>query len=187
MEGNGPRGGTPIAMNVILVSSDPVALDATVCRMVDLNPEYVPTTSYGMEVGMGTYKEDEIEIFGESIEDFKVKDFNVVREPVKPMKSGGAFTKIANQLFVPRPYIETEKCVKCGVCVLMCPVNPKAVHWDTIQDDAGIKKENKAKPPVYSYDRCIRCYCCQELCPESVIRIKVPILRKIFGSKSIER
>jgi len=186
MEGNGPRGGTPKAMNVILVSSDPVALDATVCRMVDLNPEFVPTTSYGMEVGMGTYKEDEIEILGESIEAFKVKDFNVVREPVKAMKVGGVFTKVANRLFVPRPYIEASECVKCGVCVLMCPVNPKAVHWD-VKSEEGTKKENKSKPPVYSYDRCIRCYCCQELCPESAIHIKVPLLRKVFGSKSVTK
>ena len=46
MEGNGPRGGKPRAMNVLLFSSDPVALDATACRMIGLDPEFVPTTLY---------------------------------------------------------------------------------------------------------------------------------------------
>ena len=32
MEGNGPRGGTPKKMNILLFSSDPVALDATVLQ-----------------------------------------------------------------------------------------------------------------------------------------------------------
>ena len=71
MEGNGPRGGTPKNMNVILLSSDPIALDATVCRMVELNPEFVPTIVFGKEAGLGTYIEDEIEILGESLDSLK--------------------------------------------------------------------------------------------------------------------
>ncbi len=53
MEGNGPRGGKPLAMNCLIISTDAVALDATVCRMVNLKPEYVPTTKnrYGIRNG----------------------------------------------------------------------------------------------------------------------------------------
>ncbi|MBN1998724.1 DUF362 domain-containing protein, partial [candidate division KSB1 bacterium] len=54
MEGNGPRGGTPINTGVFLLSTDPVALDATVCRLLDINPEIVPTTRLGYEMGLGT-------------------------------------------------------------------------------------------------------------------------------------
>lgn len=188
MEGNGPRGGTPRAMNVLLISSDPVALDATVCRIVDLDPEFVPTTYYGMEVGMGTYKADEIEILGASLEDVKKTDFDVVRVPLKGSNDAsgpansivGKFGKMLNKAVVPKPVIQSDKCVKCGVCVLMCPVNPKAVNWSK-KDGQEVKSE----PPVYDYNRCIKCYCCQELCPESAISIKVPFLRKVFGSRSV--
>jgi uncharacterized protein (DUF362 family) len=38
MEGNGPRGGKPRKMNILLFSDDPIALDATVCRLIDVNP-----------------------------------------------------------------------------------------------------------------------------------------------------
>lgn len=174
MEGNGPRGGNPKPMNVLLFSSDPVALDATVCRIVDLNPEFVPTTKIGQEVGMGTYLEDEIELVGDNIDLFIEKNFNVVKEDVKPFKQSRGSRLISN-LLVPKPYIIEDKCVKCGVCVNMCPINPKAIDWNN---------NNKKQPPIYNYDNCIRCYCCQELCPESAIKLRVPHLRRLLGHKS---
>lgn len=170
MEGNGPRGGTPKKMNLLLFSSDPVALDSTVCRIVDVNPEYVPTVKYGSEEGLGTYIESEIEILGDKIEDFYDGSFNVKRSPLEPFKQGNAIKYIQNML-VPKPKINREKCIKCGVCVKMCPVEPKAVDWN---------KGDKSKAPSHAYNKCIRCYCCQELCPESAITLNVPLIRKII-------
>lgn len=171
MEGNGPRGGTPKKMNLLLFSSDPVALDATVCRIINLDPKFVPTIKYGKEVGSGTYLENEIEIVGDDLKSFINADFKVKREPAA---TGGAFSslKIFKNSFVPRPQIDESKCIMCEVCVKMCPVNPKALDWHD-----GVK----SKPPSYMYGRCIRCYCCQELCPESAIQLKVPPLRRLFS------
>ena len=45
MEGNGPRSGDPKRMNVLLLSSDPIALDATACRIIDLTPRSCPQHS----------------------------------------------------------------------------------------------------------------------------------------------
>lgn len=173
MEGNGPRGGSPLAMNVIIVSTDPVALDATVCRMIHLDPSLVPTTKMGEESGMGTYQEENIELVGNPIEMFMTDVFDVDRKPIRPYNPL-SFMRFVNNLTVPKPYIIEDKCVKCGVCVLMCPVPDKAVNWD-----AG----NKKQPPIYNYKQCIRCYCCQELCPESAIELDVPLLRKMFDRR----
>jgi uncharacterized protein (DUF362 family)/Pyruvate/2-oxoacid:ferredoxin oxidoreductase delta subunit len=174
MEGNGPRGGTPRKMNVVIFSTDPIAMDATVCRLMNVDPELLLTNKVGMEMGAGTYLENEIELLGDPIESFIAKDFDVNREPVKPFKPKSGINVIKNAL-VPRPYIIAEKCVKCGVCVNMCPVTPKAVDWHD---------GNKGNPPSYKYERCIRCYCCQELCPESAIHLKVPFIRRVFGKKN---
>ena len=171
MEGNGPRGGTPRKMNVLLFSTDPIALDATECRLMNLDPSLVLTNKVGMESGAGTYLEEDIVILGDPIESFIAKDFKVNREPVKPFKPSGGINVIKNAL-VPKPYIIENKCVRCGVCVNMCPVTPKAVDWHD---------GNKKNPPTYKYERCIRCYCCQELCPESAIHLKVPFIRRVFG------
>jgi len=53
MEGNGPFGGKQRRMNVLLFSTDPVALDAIACKMIDLNPEFVPTSKPGEKSGLG--------------------------------------------------------------------------------------------------------------------------------------
>jgi len=70
MEGNGPRGGRPKRMDVLLFSSDPVALDATVCRMIGLEPQSVPTIEAGMKSGLGTCMETNIEMLGDDLKQF---------------------------------------------------------------------------------------------------------------------
>jgi len=177
MEGNGPRGGTPRAMNVLLFSTDPVALDATACRLINLNPLYVPTTVIGSETGAGNYLEEDIEIVGDDLKDFICSDFIcsdfiVNRTPVKSAKKS-SIVRFLNNRLVPKPFIIVEKCTQCGTCVNSCPVEGKAVNW---------LNGDHTKPPVYDYQKCIRCYCCQEMCPESAIVLKTPIIRKMGNS-----
>jgi ferredoxin len=150
---------------VLLFSGDPVALDATVCRIVGLKPESIPTLELGRKSGLGTYLESEIELLGDDISQFFRVDFEVKKSDPPPRKIPGLFTNI----LVNKPIINKDGCVMCGVCVDMCPVTPKVLDWD---------RGDKTKPPVYDYNRCIRCYCCQELCPESTIVVKVPFLRR---------
>jgi len=69
-EGNGPRSGKLKRLNVLLLSNDPVALDAIACRIIDLNPDIVPTSEPGEKACLGTYRVDNVEILGESIESF---------------------------------------------------------------------------------------------------------------------
>lgn len=173
MEGNGPRGGKPKKMNILLFSTDPVALDATVCRIINVNPEYSYTIRFGKEAGLGVYDSSAIELLGDPIENFIDSTFDVERQSIKPYKPGGAIQFLKNRL-VPKPSIIHSKCVKCGICNQVCPVNPKAIEW--------LAADQKV-PPTYKYERCIRCYCCQELCPESAIVLKVPFIRRFFSKK----
>lgn len=170
MEGNGPRGGTPRQMNLLLFSEDPIALDATVCRLVALDPEHVPTIQYGYEFGAGTWNENEIELVGDPFDSFLDREFEIERKPIKRFRSGGIVGWVNNRL-VPKPVIDTDQCTLCGTCVQMCPLEPSAVNW---------KNGDKEQPPVYLYTACIRCYCCQELCPESAIRSVKPPLRRLI-------
>lgn len=173
MEGNGPRGGNPKQMNVLLFSQDPVALDATVCKIISIKPEFIPTLVAGKFAGLGTFLEDEIELLGDPIETFINLAFDIEREKIKPYEPRKVMSFLKNRL-VPKPTIIESKCTRCGTCVQVCPVSPKAVDWH-----AG----NKKNPPSYKYDRCIRCYCCQELCPENAVYLKAPFVRRLFRKR----
>ena len=168
MEGNGPGSGDPVPMNVLLMSTDPVALDSVFSRLVYLKPEMVPTNYHGEKMGLGTWKEEEITLLtpdgeismAEAVKKYGNPVFNVDRTEVRK----NIWTKMAGALkiFQKKPYIEADKCVRCGICVQSCPVPEKAVDF----------RKGKGKPPVYDYRKCIRCFCCQEMCPKKAIKVK---------------
>lgn len=170
MEGNGPRGGNPVKMGFILLSKDPVALDTVMCRSIGFNPILLPTNTIGARYGLGNSNPDEIEVIGDPIESFINPHFDVLREPIPSQPQYRVPTFLKNALF-PRPVIKRERCVRCGTCVEVCPVDPKAMNWKGAKGD---------EVPSYTYKRCIRCFCCQEICPESAIYIKYPPLRKLL-------
>lgn len=168
MEGNGPGAGDPVDMKVMLMSRDPVALDSVFSRLVHLKPSMVPTCYHGEKMGLGTWKEEEIELLTpdgeismeEAVSKYGNPKFNVDR---RVMKSGiwERMAKVLN-IFQKKPYIQKDQCIRCGICVKSCPVPGKAVDF----------KNGKENPPVYDYKKCIRCFCCQEMCPESAIKVK---------------
>ena len=208
MEGNGPGSGDPVAMNLILMSTDPVALDSVFARLVYLKSEMVPTNYHGEKMGLGNCREENIEVvvveenpstsavrdegseitgrekqhqnanvsvdkkqigidvvcnvisMEALIEKYGNPNFNVDRTKVR----NNVWTKLAKALniFQKKPYIEPDKCIRCGICVNSCPVPGKAVDF----------QNGKNNPPVYDYKKCIRCFCCQEMCPKKAIKVK---------------
>jgi uncharacterized protein (DUF362 family)/NAD-dependent dihydropyrimidine dehydrogenase PreA subunit len=170
MQGNGPRNGDPFQMNVLLFSADPIALEAVMCRMIDLKVDFVPTMKPGLDWGLGTYIFDQIELVGDDVEPLVNKSFNVKRSPVKSVTDSKTVPFVKN-LISPRPVIDQQKCIRCGMCVRACPANPKAVDWHD---------GDQVKAPSYKYERCIRCFCCQEICPEGAISVVTPPLGRLL-------
>jgi uncharacterized protein (DUF362 family)/Pyruvate/2-oxoacid:ferredoxin oxidoreductase delta subunit len=169
MEGNGPRSGDPRPMQVLILSADPVAVDATFCRLVAMDPTYVPTTLVGQQQGLGRFGEDEIDCVGEPVEDLVDPQFKVIRKPTYSNASYAHYNIIKNAV-LPRPVIDESKCVRCGACVEACPVPDKALRFEN----------GRQRPPQYRYDLCIRCYCCHEMCPERAIEKQTPFLGRIL-------
>ncbi len=170
MEGNGPRNGTSRAVHVLLFSIDPVALDATAARIMNLDTNLVPTLSWARKWEIGQV--DNIEIVGDDLESFIVSDYDANRHKGSTTKGEpGLMKQIFKNWIIPRPVIKSEKCTRCGTCVSICPVSPKAVDWHS-----GDHK----KAPTYHYDDCIRCYCCQETCPAEAIQVHIPPLGRLL-------
>lgn len=163
MEGNGPASGTPTYMNVLIFSDDPIALDATFCKLINLDPRNVPTVYYGEKLNLGNRHEEDIEIVGvESLVNYIRKDFDVIRDG----QDESLKWKLIKHLkwISRRPVIDKVKCTKCGVCVKTCPLEKTAVDFVSDRRDSA---------PVYDYKACIRCYCCQEMCPAGAITTKL--------------
>ena len=176
MEGNGPSSGTPVNMNVLLFSEDPVALDAVFAALVHLSPEAIPTCVSGAKAGLGVMDAEAIEILtpdaaltlAEAQEKFGKPDFDVFRGVIR---KGFLFNFMPLLPFLQhRPKADMKKCIACGVCEESCPVPEKAV------------RSGKGKKAKYDYKKCIRCYCCQEMCPVKAIEVyRHPLTRLLSG------
>jgi uncharacterized protein (DUF362 family)/Pyruvate/2-oxoacid:ferredoxin oxidoreductase delta subunit len=169
MEGNGPNTGNPRKLGVILMSTDPVAIDSIACTIVNINPSYVPTNAAGVKAGIGNMDAASIEIIGEPVSQFICRDFDITRKPPAGL-SGTGIKRLLKEQMAPRPVIDKKLCISCGKCIQICPVNPVAVNWGP---------GGKTRPPRHEYSRCIRCFCCQEACHSRAITVKTPLPGRI--------
>lgn len=174
MEGNGPRNGKPRKIGALLFSSDPVAIDATAARMVGLLPDSLEMIRIGQQYGLGRMDKEALTLLGDALAPLVITDFQLAHARTLARLTNN---RVRNAI-VERPEIQEEKCIRCGICIQVCPAAPKAIQW-TDEDEDG--KPGGGKPPYYDYDRCIRCYCCQELCPEGAVILRTPILGQAFN------
>ncbi len=145
MEGNGPANGKPIKSNMILASTNGLALDIVAMRQIGIKVKEVGYIEKGIERGIGP-KETDIKVVGDTVEKVKYDKpsgflikFNGWAEQVTPL---------IYKFFKPIPVFDNNKCVKCGICAEICPANAIVL------------------PDIPKVDRvtCISCFCCQEAC-----------------------
>jgi uncharacterized protein (DUF362 family) len=68
MEGDGPLNGTPKSLGALIMGWDPLAVDATCCRLMQLDPEKVAYLVLGHRRRLGRLHAARIEQIGEAIE-----------------------------------------------------------------------------------------------------------------------
>jgi uncharacterized protein (DUF362 family) len=66
MEGSGPIDGDPVQMNVIIAGTDVVAVDATACRVIGINPHEIKHVEKAHQKGLGNI--DDVQVVGEKLE-----------------------------------------------------------------------------------------------------------------------
>jgi uncharacterized protein (DUF362 family) len=145
MEGEGPGGGgDPVELGFALASTDAVAMDISVCRMIGIEP-----------VGIPVLKRAKIrDLWPDQIE------YPILRPEDNPIK-GFKLPNTASHLLTGKKAsnkgpIITDKCIGCGECEKICPKGAVTVV------------DHLAK---VMYSKCIRCFCCHEICPERAIRL----------------
>ncbi|MBI0583847.1 MAG: DUF362 domain-containing protein [Methanomassiliicoccus sp.] len=165
MEGDGPNTGTPRAMNAILGSDSPYALDAIAARLANLDPLRVTTVRAASRrhlIDVGS-----IEVAGERIEKMAVPGF--VLPSTFAGSNGGTFASLLSSLSLDRarPMVSGQSCRGCGACARSCPVDAINV----VERKASIDRK-----------KCIECYCCHEMCSSKAIK-----LEKSMVGRTIDR
>jgi len=67
LEGPGPVHGDPVQMDLIIAGRDVVAVDATACRVMGIDPMEIYHIRRASEKGLGEISEDKIEVLGSSV------------------------------------------------------------------------------------------------------------------------
>lgn len=161
MEGPGPGSGYPRKIGAVLASRDPVALDRTACRIIDLDPRLVVNLEDALTRGLWIAADDEIEIVGADPRELRIADWkHIPREAGGERKIPPAF----RNLFVSRPFFSRRRCIACKACVTICP----GAALELVPDP----KARGKKSVKVDYDKCIRCYCCHEVCADDAIVVR---------------
>jgi uncharacterized protein (DUF362 family)/Pyruvate/2-oxoacid:ferredoxin oxidoreductase delta subunit len=168
LEGNGPSTkGIKRKYNIVCAAADAVALDTYITQCIEKN--YKKNFFIKILKNYGDTDYEKFEFKGDGVANF---NFEAVKLPI---------TKILNMIPVSlarfagnyigrflwiKPFIEEDKCVKCGQCLKSCPAKT------IIKTDKGIIYINE--------ENCISCFCCHELCGYKAIEIKESIIAKLF-------
>ena len=173
LEGEGPGpAGKPKKMNAVLAGENAIAVDYVATNVAGLDVNKALTIINGFKRNYGVKSPDEIEVFGDKIEDLKLSEF----EPAKGSSIfSNAFrwpfnTNIFKNLFIERPVPQEIKCALCYQCMKICPSNA-----------IGAAK-GKNGIPEFNHNVCIRCYCCLEICPEAAIEKRRGKLQWMMGN-----
>ncbi len=170
LEGNGPLAGNPVRLNALILSGDPVAADIVMCKLIGLNPQYVPTVKLGQEYGYGAGPDNEPEIAGDDLSELINTRFKIGYVKTSQRRSGSIGT-IAG-LLTKKPVIIHSACTQCGDCSTACPAEPKAIN--------NVQAGEKSKA-VIDYDRCIRCFCCFEVCRYHAVKLYFPFYKRMLN------
>lgn len=177
MEGEGPSGGNPKDLGVLIAGTDPIATDFVVCKLIGFPPEKVPYMALAQKENLCPACLTDIDLQMEKDWD----SYPVGFTPPSTM-SGKAlhgfyptllriFKPFLNYAFTLRPEVSKDLCVGCGACARACP--ERIIEMQKTKDGnniAYIRRRN-----------CIRCYCCHEMCPYKAIRLKKSLLYRLIN------
>jgi Uncharacterized conserved protein len=163
MEGDGPSSGIVRKMDFVMAGDDAVAIDSCLAKIVGVAPLDILVTKEAYEAKLGEADLSRIEVVGEALEAFAVKDFKLPQTiPLKYLPKG-VTNRIASLIRF-KPYIDNKACKRCNLCKLTCPVYCIEIDKDRCSID---------------YKKCIRCLCCHEVCPYRAISIKRNMLTRL--------
>jgi uncharacterized protein (DUF362 family)/NAD-dependent dihydropyrimidine dehydrogenase PreA subunit len=166
MDGNGPAGGDPFPMGLIIAGRDPVAIDAVAADITRYPRDRMPLFEAAALAGRGVRDADHIAVVGEPPDAIKVDGFRPAMRLSPMMIVPEWIVRPIKEFISCRPVISRKQCNLCGECITICPGQVISIQKEKIRVDT---------------EKCIRCFCCQEICPEGAIRAERKFLGKIVA------
>jgi uncharacterized protein (DUF362 family)/NAD-dependent dihydropyrimidine dehydrogenase PreA subunit len=176
LEGDGPAGGDPRPVGLLLGGEDLPNLDLACAELMGLDAMRVPYLSAAHARGLCAERFDHADLAGDTDAFAPVENWKL---PSSYAGGSGANTDFAASKSVPHllqpivawgekkaaphPVVNRAKCIGCGKCAEICPQ-----HTITVANG-----KSHINP-----DHCIRCFCCHEMCPVKAIDVKK---MRIFG------
>jgi len=168
MEGSGPAQGTPVKTELLLGSTNPLALDIIACSVTGYDPLFIPTNTIALSRGKWLRSPDEIIYDGPDLSTIIKKDFKKI--PVSGKRDIAVKFVISRLKSIRklqrRPVFLHDKCTGFNDCIKICPQNAITLH------------PTKKNWVVLIDKKCIRCFCCSEVCQYNAIDVR----RKFFGA-----
>jgi len=167
MEGPGPGRGFPVAIGLLLGSTNPLILDMTASRIAGYEPLVIPTSRVAFFRKNWLQSENDILYDGPDINSIIKKSF--VKVPISTTNNIALKFVMRRIKFLKklekRPVFIHENCTGCQKCVNICPVQ------------AIFPMPSKKTHILLTDSKCIRCFCCSEVCTDNAVEIR----RKVFG------
>ncbi len=176
MEGNGPSGGEPRQVGLLLAAANPLALDVVAGEIMGLPRDNNPILPAAEKRGLSPTRPEEIELIGMDLRKLRIPDFKLpatfsqgsglallpswITKPIEALCRTGTSLK---------PRVHKDKCTACGACRDSCPVH-------VIEIIGG-------KYALINHKNCIRCYCCHEICQDKAIELRSNLLHRLINRK----
>lgn len=178
MEGPGPASGTPRIIGRLIASTDPYAVDSTILKIMNIEPQTNPLMIEAAARGLVDTKH-KYTIVGDSLEKSIITDYKIIHvtSDMETSVVPKLFRKTFRRYFQKKVIICPKDCKGCKKCQEHCPVG-------------AIKMEYDKKGGQYAkidYNKCINCFCCQELCPFHIVNIHTPVGYKMIQRKQLKK
>jgi uncharacterized protein (DUF362 family)/NAD-dependent dihydropyrimidine dehydrogenase PreA subunit len=146
MQGDGPSGGTPVDLGVLLASENAIAMDLAVCHMLGIEP-----------IGIPILRQAKIRRLWPAEISYPLLSPQEVRYRGFLLPSTADYL-LTGEKTPSRHPVPNDHCTACGQCVTTCPKSAITI------------RNQKA---YVDYSKCIRCYCCAEVCADNAIDLEI--------------
>ncbi|MRR53647.1 MAG: DUF362 domain-containing protein [Deltaproteobacteria bacterium] len=165
MEGDGPSGGDPRPVGLLIAGSNAVSVDVVAAEILGIPKKLLYLERVAAKLALPGVERSSIQVSGCPLDEVRIPDFKL--PPLSDVQFGlpRFLSRHIRHYFTAYPFPLPEKCKLCGICRDACPPGAMEIRNGSLEID---------------YPRCIRCFCCRELCPEHALGVREGKLLQII-------